>query len=190
MCGYVVLILAFLSVAGLTLAAGGRLALVSSSDGSIQITDIHNGTSLSNKYLPPRIRAERSGSPSQFVAQTEEEKFRSQVPSYTGVAVAADGDLVALAEGYTSICLTRLSQPGQVVMRLTCDNELSAQCAFLTESKMWGVTGLAFDPSGSLLAATGRGMSCISADAAPALEVRRPATPQHALHNALHNATG
>jgi hypothetical protein len=104
--------------------------------------------------------------------------FCSHIPDYNGAAVAADGDLVAVAEGYASICLTRLSQPGKVVMRLPRYTEVSKQCAFLTDSNVWGATGLACDPSGSLLAATGRGTSYASADAAPALQVRRAATSQ------------
>jgi hypothetical protein len=61
------LTLAYLCAAGLTLAAGGRLALVSSRAGSMQIIDIHTGTSHSNEYLPPRTCAEQTGSAPQLV---------------------------------------------------------------------------------------------------------------------------
>jgi hypothetical protein len=62
---------------------------------------------------------------------------------------------VAVAEGFDCIRLVRLSQPNRVVMKLQRHAQMLGSFDKLHSSKWRGYTSMAFDPSSTLLAATG-----------------------------------
>jgi hypothetical protein len=149
--------------AGLSLAfSNGQMAVATTLDGTAHVVDLPTGTvtlrlpPCTNLFScdgsPPTLAAAASAAAVEAARDTTR---LPAPPAYSDNAVAADGDLVAVAEGFNCIRVVRLSQPNKVVLKLQRHTQMLGSFDKLQSSKWRGYTNMAFDPSSTLLAATG-----------------------------------
>jgi hypothetical protein len=153
--------------AGLNLAFNGKAAVVTTLDGTAHVIDLHSGRVTLK--LPPandlfssngaapngRQQAAATSAAAAAVEAARDTTSLPAPPAYSDVAVAPDGDLVAIAEGFNCFRLVRLSQPNRVLQKLQRHTQLLGSSDKLHSSKWRGFSNMAFDPFGTLLAATG-----------------------------------